>query len=31
MIRYSHEQGLIPTAYAPEELVAPETLEDTLI
>jgi 4,5-dihydroxyphthalate decarboxylase len=31
LVRYSHEQGLIPTAYEPGELFAPETLEQTLI
>jgi 4,5-dihydroxyphthalate decarboxylase len=29
--RYSFEQGLIPRAYAPQELFAPETLEETVI
>jgi 4,5-dihydroxyphthalate decarboxylase len=31
IIRYAHEQGLIPAAYSPAELFAPETLEDTVI
>jgi 4,5-dihydroxyphthalate decarboxylase len=31
LVRYSHEQGLIPKAYSLSELFAPETLEKTLI
>jgi len=31
LIRYAHEQGLIPEAYPAERLFAPETLERTLI
>lgn len=31
LIRYSHEQGLIPERYPPEQLFAPETLERTVI
>jgi 4,5-dihydroxyphthalate decarboxylase len=31
MIRYSHEQALIPEQYAPERLFAPETLEQTVV
>jgi 4,5-dihydroxyphthalate decarboxylase len=31
LVRYSHDQGLIPEAYDLAELFAPETLEKTLI
>jgi 4,5-dihydroxyphthalate decarboxylase len=31
LVRYSHEQGLIPKAYDLRELFAPETLEQTLV
>ena len=31
LIGYAHAQGLIPRAYAPAELFAPETLVDTII
>jgi len=31
IIRYAFEQGLIPRPYRPEDLFAPETLEDTVI
>jgi 4,5-dihydroxyphthalate decarboxylase len=31
LIRYSHTQGLARRAFAPAELFAPETLEDTVI
>lgn len=31
IIRYAHEQGLIPARCDPRELFAPETLEDTII
>jgi 4,5-dihydroxyphthalate decarboxylase len=31
LIRYAHEQALIPQAYPPERLFAPESLERTLI
>jgi 4,5-dihydroxyphthalate decarboxylase len=31
LIGYSHAQGLIRRAFAPAELFAPETLEDTVV
>jgi len=30
-LRYSYEQGLAPTRYAPEELFAPETLAEVVV
>lgn len=31
IVRYARDQGLIPALYEPQELFAPETLEDTVI